>query len=137
MTTEDRAFVTTPAPGLGRGWMRIAEAVGQTVSPEEITGVWVFSPLRQEGREWGTAVVARRAGEGRVAVFTARYMLSLRGRERGQGRVEVEEVGESPVEVMYEVLRGVQHRAGEAEPPVEISPKLWYGGRDDESASES
>ncbi len=136
MTTGDRGFLTTPPPGLGRGWTHTAEVVSQRIPPGEITGVWVFHPLRQEGREWGTAVVARRAGEGRVAVFTAKYMLSLRGRGRGQSRVEVEEVGESPAEVIFEVLRGVQHRAGEAEPPVEVSPELWYGGGDDESASE-
>jgi hypothetical protein len=54
-------------------------------------------------------------------------MLIVRGRERGQGKVAVEEVGEGPKAVVSEVIRGVQERAGETEPPVEISPELWYG----------
>jgi hypothetical protein len=53
-------------------------------------------------------------------------MLVMRGRERGQGKIAVEEVGESPLSVVQEVIRGVQERAGETEPPIEISPGLWY-----------
>jgi hypothetical protein len=53
-------------------------------------------------------------------------MLIVRGRERGQGKVAVEEVGEGPKAVVSQVIRGVRQRAGETEPPVEISPELWY-----------
>ena len=35
-------------------------------------------------------------------------------------------MGESPLSVVHDVIRGVQERAGEAEPPIEISPGLWY-----------
>ncbi len=113
-------------PGLELGWLRTAQSLAEVVGPEEIDGIWLFPPVRREEREWGTAVVSRLSGEGRRRIYTASYMLVVRGRERGQGKVVVEEVGESPIAVVHEVLRGVQERAGEAEPPVEIPPKLWY-----------
>lgn len=113
-------------PGLELGWLRTAQSLAEVVRSEEIDGIWLFPPVRREEREWGTAVVSRLSGEGRRRIYTASYMLVVRGRERGQGKVVVEEVGESPIAVVHEVLRGVQERAGEAEPPVEIPPKLWY-----------
>ena len=57
--------------------------------------IWLVAPVRRGEREWGGAVVARRAAGGRVRVYTAGYALVIRGRERGQGRVRVLEVGES------------------------------------------
>jgi len=113
-------------PGLGLGWTRVATAVAEAVPPAEIERIWLFAPVRQEDREWGTAVIGRRAIGDRLRVYTARYMLVIRGRERGQGRVAVEEIGESPGGVIDEVIRGVQERAGETEPPVEVATALWY-----------
>lgn len=112
--------------GLGLGWTRIADAVAQRIPVAEVERIWVFQPVRREDREWGTAVIARRAGAGRLKVYTGSYILFVRGRERGQGRVEVEEVGEGPDDVLDDVLRGVQERAGEAEPPGEVPVTVWY-----------
>lgn len=112
---------------LGAGWARVAASVAQAVPPAEIERIWLFAPVRQEDREWGTAVIGRRAAGDRLRVYTARYMLVVRGRERGQGRVAVEEVGESPAAVIDDVIRGVQERSGEAEPPVEVATTVWYG----------
>jgi hypothetical protein len=114
--------------------MRVAAAVEEVIPPAELERVWLFSPLRQEDREWGTAVLARRGGEGRLRVYTASYMLVVRGRERGQSKVTLEEVGEGPAEVVEEIVRGVRERSGELEPPVEIPVSLWYGGEDDQPA---
>lgn len=126
-------FPTPPAaargahsPGLGLGWTRVAQAVGDEVAPDSIDGIWLFAPVRREWREWGTAVITCRLDSERRRIYTARYWLTIRGRERGQGRVLVEQVGESPAVVLHEVIAGVQDRAGETEPPVEISPELWY-----------
>ena len=105
----------------------MATAVAEAVPPAEIDRIWLFAPVRQEDREWGTAVIGRRAAGDRLRVYTARYMLVIRGRERGQGRVGVEEIGESPGGVIDDVIRGVQERAGETEPPVEVATALWYG----------
>ena len=124
------------APGLGLGWTRVATAVGGAMPAPEIARIWLFAPVRREEREWGTAVVARRAVGERVRVYTASYTLIIRGSERGQGQVSVLEVGESPAAVVDEVVRGVQQRAGEAEPPVEIAASLWFGEEHDQPAAQ-
>jgi hypothetical protein len=118
-------------PGLGLGWQRVAEAVAQTVPVAEIERIWLFPPVRHEDREWGTAVIARRVQAGRLRVHTGQYYLVVRGRERGQGQVSVDDVGETPDDVLPEVIRGVQQRANEDEPPVEIAPALWYENDDE------
>lgn len=108
------------------GWARVARAITEHVRPADIDGIWVFAPVHREDREWGTAVVSCRADGDRRRIFTGSYMLFVRGRERGQGKVCVEEVGESPPDVLHDVIAGVQERAGETEPPVPIAPKVWY-----------
>jgi hypothetical protein len=118
----------------GYGWRRVATAVAASVPIGEIERIWLFPPVRQEAREWGTAVVARRVGPGRLRVYTGSYGLVVRGRERGQGQVTVEEVGETPDAVLADVIRGVQERAGEAQYPDEIVPAAWFT-RDDEPAA--
>lgn len=134
MGTEAGAGVGR-APGLGLGWGLVARRVAELVPPEEIDGIWLFAPVRREEREWGTAVVSRRSEAGRRRIYTASYLLVVRGRERGQSRVVVEEVGESPAGVVHDVIAGVQQRAGESEPPVEVAPELWYGDEGDESTT--
>jgi len=115
-------------PGRGPGWAKLAEAVAARMPPAEIETIYLFRPLRREGREWGTAVIARRAPDegGRLRVYTARYMLTVRGKERGQSRVEVEETGVSPAEVIAEVIRTAAERTGDAEPPVAVGRAVWY-----------
>jgi hypothetical protein len=60
------------APGVGHGWTRLAEEVARLLPREEIDAVWAFPNIRRDGREWGTAVVARIEG-GRRRIYTARY----------------------------------------------------------------
>ena len=113
----------------GPGWTKLAAAVALAVPPGEIETIYLFRPIKREGREWGTAVVTRRAGEeGRLRVYTARYMLVVRGKERGQSKVMVEEVALSPAEVLEQVMQSTAERAGEAEPPVAHGPAVWYEG---------
>ena len=106
-------------------------AVAEELSPEDVDGIWLFPPLRHEGREWGVAVVSIRAAGDRRRIYTASYMLVVRGRERGQAKTSVEEVGEGPATVVSQVIRGVQERAGEAEPPVEVSADVWFPAESD------
>ncbi|HXF94999.1 MAG TPA: hypothetical protein VNI61_02735 [Gemmatimonadales bacterium] len=115
-------------PGRGPGWAKVAEAVAGRVPPAEIETIYVFRPYRREGREWGTAVVTRRAPDGRLGVYTARYMLVLRGKERGRSRVDVEEVALSPAQVVERVMQATAARLGDAEPPVAVGPAVWYEG---------
>ncbi len=115
-------------PGRGPGWAKLAEAVARHVPPAEIETIYLFRPLKREGREWGTAVVARRPteGGGRLRVYTARYMLVVRGKERGQSRVEVVETGLSPAAVIEQVMQATADRTGDPEPPVAVGAAVWY-----------
>ena len=115
-----------PPLGQGPGWAKVAAAVAAAVPTAEIAAIYLFRPFRREGREWGTAVITRRDPDGRLRVYTGRYMLIVRGKERGQTKVEVEEVGLSPAEVLEQVMRATAERTGEAEPPVEAARSVWY-----------
>lgn len=120
-----------PAPGQGAGWAKLAAAVEAQVPPAEIETIYVFLPIKRQGREWGTAVITRKSvgPEGRLRVYTAKYMLVVRGKERGQSKIEVEEVALSPAEVLAQVMQATVDRGGDTEPPVELSPAVWYEGR--------
>ncbi len=120
---------------MGLGWTRTAKAVAERLSPEAVDGIWLFPPVRREEREWGVAVVSSRAAGDRRCIYTASYMLVVRGRERGQGKVSVEEVGEGPENVVMDVIKGVQERAGESEPPVEVSPDIWFPAESNAAAT--
>jgi len=115
--------------------MQVAEAVHRVLAVSTIARIWVFPPLRGDGREWGTAVIAT-GDRARVRVHTARYMMPTRGKQRGRARVEIATVGEGPADTVDEVVRGVQERTGEPDPPVAIDPAVWYGVEDDESPTE-
>ncbi len=117
-------------PGRGPGWAKLAEAVAARVPPSEIETIYLFRPLKREGREWGTAVVACRGEQGgdRLRVYTARYMLVVRGKDRGQSKIEVEETALSPAEVIAQVMQAAAERTGDPEPPVAVGPGVWYEG---------
>lgn len=104
----------------------MAAAVGAEMPPAEIETIYLFRPIKREGREWGTAVVTRKSGDGRLRVYTAKYMLIVRGKERGQTKVEVAEVGLSPAEVLAQVMQAAADRTGESEPPVAVGSGVWY-----------
>lgn len=120
-----------PPPGHGAGWATLAAAVAAQVPPAEIETIYVFRPIKREGKEWGTAVVTRKgvAPESRLRVYTAKYMLVVRGKERGQAKSDVVEVALSPAEVIAQVIQATVDRGGDTEPPVELGPAVWYEGR--------
>jgi len=120
-----------PPPGQGAGWAKLAAAVEAQVPPAEIETLYVFRPIKRDGKEWGTAVVTRKPADGgsRLRVYTAKYMLIVRGKERGQSKVEVVEVALSPADVIARVMQATVDRGGDSEPPVELGPAVWYEGR--------
>lgn len=136
MNTETYARAVA-APGIGPGWTRVAQSLAGLMPPDAIDRVWLFAPIRRDEREWGTAVVACRTNDDRRRLFTASYLLVVRGRERGQGRVTVDEVGESPPAVVHEVIAGVQERTGDAHPPVEVPPERWFRDNGVQAATEA
>ena len=127
----------SPDPGSGRpltlgqgpGWAQLATAVAAQVPPAEIETIYLFRPLKREGREWGTAVVTRRSeGDSRLRVYTARYMLIVRGKERGRWKGDVVEVALTAAEVVAQVMRAAGDRTGDPEPPEIVERSAWYEG---------
>jgi hypothetical protein len=107
------------------GWDRLAQAVAQVVPPGEIDGVWIFAPVRRGPREWGTAVVSRIDGH-RRRIYTARYALAVRGKERGKFESTIQEVGTGPREALARVLEEAQRRIDDELPPTSVPPDTWF-----------
>jgi hypothetical protein len=107
------------------GWDRLAQAVSEVVPPQEVDGVWMFAPIRRGTDEWGTAVLSRLDGD-RRRIYTARYMLAVKGKERGKFETTIREVGVGPVEVLSRVLQEAQRRIDDEHPPISVSPESWF-----------
>jgi hypothetical protein len=114
----------------GGGWSRLAQAVTERMPAVEVDGVWVFSTLRHEGREWGTAVLSRLDGD-RRRIYTARYVLAVKGKARGKFESWVEEVGSGPVEALTQLLQDAQRRIDDDQPPVPVPPEDWFAAAAD------
>lgn len=113
----------------GDGWQELARAVREEIPETEVDGVWTFQSVRQDTREWGTAIVSRMDGE-RRRIYTARYVHTIKGRERGAFTSTIQEVGSGPVESVEELIRGVEKRADNEMPePVVVSD--WFPPADD------
>lgn len=111
--------------GVGPGWERLSAQVAAQVPTTEIDGIWVFPPIRQGPREYGTAIVSQVHGE-RRRIYTGRYMLQIKGKERGKFEAAVEEVGSGPLEALAELLHDVRKRIQDEEPPAPIPVETWY-----------
>jgi hypothetical protein len=59
--------------------------------------------------------------EPRYTVFTAHYRHVLKGPERGRWEVSVVAEAEAPLTAVGAVVRGVQRRAGDLDPPEHIT----------------
>jgi hypothetical protein len=109
----------------GLGWPRLAAAVAEQLPPEEVDGIWLFTVLRHDGREWGTAVLSRVDGE-RRRIYTARYMLAIKGKDRGAFEASVQEVGSGPVEALAQLLQDARRRIDDDQPPVPVPADDWF-----------
>lgn len=118
--------MTVPAPETG--WDRLAQVVAAEVPVAEVDHVWCFPVLRQGQREFGTAVIARRDGDNaeRVRIYTARYLLQIKGKERGKFEADLRQVGSGPVERLPELLDGAHRRSDDEEPPTEVDVAQWF-----------
>lgn len=109
----------------GAGWSRLAQAVADVLPPHEVDAVWVFTPLRHEAKEWGTAVVSRVDGE-RRRIYTARYGLAVKGKDRGKFECSVQEVGTGPLEALEKLLEEAHRRIDDEHPPLSVPPETWF-----------
>jgi hypothetical protein len=120
--------MTEPSRGTawpGLGWERLAQAVAEVLSPAEVDGVWAFSPLRRETKEWGTAVLSRVDGD-RRRIYTARYVLAIKGKERGKFEASVQEVGSGPLDALNRLVQEAQRRIDDDHPPISVPPESWF-----------
>ena len=115
----------TAVPGAGDVWLRLADAVRTAIPPGEIDGIWTFRVIRRDGRDWGTAVISRVQGD-RRRIYTARFVLAVKGKQRGQFETSLEEVGSGPVEALAELLALVPRRAEDEEPPIPVDSAVWF-----------
>ncbi len=122
-------------PGVGAGWNRLAEVVGAELPVEELDALWVFPVLRQQQREWGTAVLSRVSGN-RRRIYTARYSLMVKGKERGRFESTLEEVGTGPVDALTGLLQEVHKRTEDDVPPTPVPLETWFPPVDDGAAGD-
>jgi hypothetical protein len=127
--------VTTPAgPGIGPGWTRLAEAIAGQLPVAELDGIWVFRTVRRDRKDWGTAVLSRVDGD-RRRIYTARFVLTVKGKTRGQFESEIVEVGSGPLETLEQLLGLVPKRADDEEPR-SIRVAAWFPPAEAERAPE-
>jgi hypothetical protein len=108
----------------GTGWGLLAADVAARLPVIEVDAVWVFRAIHREGKEWGTALVSRLDGE-RRRLYTARYVHTLKGKERGQFSTTIEELGSGPVETVPHLLAGLERRLDD-DAPTSVPPDTWF-----------
>jgi hypothetical protein len=109
----------------GSGWNRLAQVVAGLMPVDEVDAVWVFSPLRRDVKEWGTAVISRIDGQ-RRRIYTARYGLAIKGKDRGKFESSVQEVGTGPLEALPRLLEEAHRRIDDEQPPASVPPENWF-----------
>ncbi|HRP08807.1 MAG TPA: hypothetical protein PLL69_10010 [Gemmatimonadales bacterium] len=112
-------------PGEGERWERLAVWLREQLPVEEVDGIWVFRVVRREQREFGTAVLSLVSGD-RRRIVTARYVATIKGRERGGFTTQLETVGSGPLEALHELLAMVPIRADDEDPPAAVDPVTWF-----------
>ena len=126
---------------------RFIAAIADKLNPDAIAEAHLFQPIKQSGTESGIAVVAvqeeqrvidadiaaenetalsetaenEARAENRLAVYTAKYRLTLKGPERGKWDFTMHAEADAPLVTVDKVVRGVQRRSGDAEDPVRLS----------------
>ena len=114
----------TPPGGPDARWQRLADEVAKVVPVAEIDGIWTFEPLKNGPLEAGTAIVSRVDGA-RRRIITARYVATIKGKQRGLFQSVVEEVGSGPLDALDRLLADVEKRVDEGAPtPIAIGQ--WY-----------
>lgn len=118
------------------GWDRLARLVAAEVPVAEVDRVWCFPVMRQGPRELGTAVLARTEGDSaeRRRIYTARYMLQVKGKERGRFEADVQEVGSGPLEQLPALLEEAHRRTDDEDPPIEVTVAEWFATVSDAAA---
>jgi hypothetical protein len=115
---------------------RLLDLVAERMPREEVEAVYAFPPVRREGKEHGVAVISRIVPGDRRVLYRARFVVGLRGADRGKVTVHVEETAETPAALLPEVLEGVRRRADEAGDAEPVDLTAWKAGEDERLASD-
>jgi hypothetical protein len=119
---------------------RFLAAIAEKVKPETIAEAHLFQPMKQGGTESGVAVVAVEEGphvtgddagdndaaarieeaaelpaDRRLAVYTARYRLTIKGPDRGKWDFAMHVEADAPLGTVDKVVQGVQRRSGDTQ----------------------
>jgi hypothetical protein len=62
----------------------------------------------------------------RRRIYTARYMLALKGKERGKFEATVQEVGSGPLTALAQLLQDTRKRIDDEQPPTPVAPETWF-----------
>lgn len=107
---------------------RFISAIAERVRPDAIEEVHMFQPLKQGGMESGVAVVAVHenpasdtAPESRLAIYTAKYRLTLKGPDRGKWEFAMQAEADAPLVTVDKVVQGVQRRYGDDQEPERLT----------------
>ncbi len=112
---------------------RLLDVLAERMPRSEVEAVYAFPPVRREGQDHGVAVGSRVASGDRRLVYRARYVVALKGPERGRITVAVEETAEAPAALLPEVLEGVRRRADEAGEAELVDLTAWKAGEGERS----
>ncbi len=114
---------------------RLLDALAERMPRAEVEAVYAFPPVRRDGQDHGVAVVSRLAAGDRRVVYRARYVVAVKGPERGKISVSVEETAEAPAALLPEVLEGVRRRADEAGEAEPVDLTAWKAGDFEQSGA--
>jgi hypothetical protein len=105
---------------------RFLAAISEKIPVDRVVEVHLFQPLKQGGMESGVGVIAVEEStaesrgpraEDRLVVYTARYLLTQKGPERGKWEFTLNAEADAPLVTVDKVVQGVQRRTGDAEEP--------------------
>jgi hypothetical protein len=124
---------------------RFAAAIAEKLDTERIVELHLFHSIKQGAVESGVAVIAVREGpplagdeggsekeaaeddttatpeHGRLAVYTAKYRLTLKGADRGKWEFAIQAEADAPLTTVDKVVRGVQRRSADVVEPERLS----------------
>ena len=109
----------------GDGLAQVLDAIAARMPKADVEALWSFPGVRREGREYGVAVVTRKGAGDRHIVYRVRYVLELKGKERGTASVEIAETAEAPADLLPRVIDGVRDRADEAGEAELVNLDAW------------
>jgi hypothetical protein len=112
-------------PGVGPGWDQLAGSLRESIPVTEVDRIWAFGVVRREGQDFGTAILSRVDGV-RRRIYTARFVLTVKGKKRGHFTWFLDEVGSGPLEALDELLALVPRRSDEEEPPAPVEVASWF-----------